>query len=53
MLNFKKKKLKELSNSKVIFSSTDFIVGGADTDKPSQTSTHARCAIQAHVIKKK
>lgn len=46
-LAINKKKLKELSNSKLTLSSTKKINGGATTptDKPSKTVTLARCAV--------
>lgn len=44
-LTLNKKKLKELSNSKLINSQTHQIKGGADTtERPSKTS-YARCAV--------
>lgn len=45
-LTLNKKKLKELSNSKLINSDTRKIQGGADTtDCPSKTS-YARCEVE-------
>ncbi|WP_404396533.1 hypothetical protein [Pseudoalteromonas phenolica] len=45
-LTLNKKKLKELSNSKVISSDTRLVRGGGDTtERPSKTS-YARCVVE-------